>query len=81
MLNTDQVQTERDKFDKKIYSVTNVKENISIIDGVRQWDILLFTEALHIKEKILTFNNGLIASTELKLFVCILTFIVTYCKF
>ena len=68
LLNTDQVQTERDKFDKKIYSVTNVKENISIIDSVRRWDILLFTEALHIKEKNLTLNNGLKVSKELKLF-------------
>ena len=65
LLNTDQVQTERDKYDKKIYSVTNVKENIS---SVRRWDILLFTEALHIKEKILTLNNGLEVSKELKLF-------------
>ena len=51
LLNIDQVQTERDKFDKKIYSVTTVKEIISIIDRARQRDILLFKEALHIKEK------------------------------
>ena len=68
LLNIDQVQTEHDKFDKKIYSVTTVKENTSIIDRARQWDILLFKEALHIKEKNPTLNNGLKASKELKLF-------------
>ena len=66
LLNIDQVQTERDKFDEKILSVTTVKENISIIDRARRWDILLFKEALHIKEKSSTFNNGLKASKELK---------------
>ena len=68
MLNTDQVQTERDKFDKKIYSATTVKENVSIIERVSQWDILLFKEALHIKEKNPTFNNGLKAFKKLKRF-------------
>ena len=64
----DQVQTERDKFDKKMYSIATVKENISIIDRARRWDIVLFKEALHIKEKNPTLNNGLKASKELKLF-------------
>ena len=68
MLNIDQIQTERDKFDKKIYNVTTVKENISIIDTTRRWDILLFKEALHIEEKNMTLNNGLKASKEWKLF-------------
>ena len=68
LLNIDQVQTERDKFDEKILSVTTVKENISIIDRARRWDILLFKEALHIKEKNSTLNNGLKASKELKPF-------------
>ena len=68
LLNIGQVQTKRDKFDKKIYSVAIIKENISIIDRARRWDILLFKEALHIKEKNPTLNNGLKASKELKLF-------------
>ena len=68
LLNMDQVQTERDKFDKKMYSIATVKENISIIDRARRWDIVLFKEALHIKEKNPTLNNGLKASKELKLF-------------
>ena len=68
MLNIDQVQRERDKFDKKVYSVTTVKENISVSDKTRRWDILLFKEALHIKDKSPTLNNDLKASKELKLF-------------
>ena len=68
LLNMDQVQTERDKFDKKMYSIATVKENISIIDRARRWDIVLFKEALHIKERNPTLNNGLKASKELKLF-------------
>ena len=67
MLNIDEVHIERDKFDK-IYNVTTVKENISIIDRARRWAILLFKEALHIKEKKLIFNNGPKASKEVKLF-------------
>ena len=51
LLNIYQIQTERDKFDKKIYNVTTLKENINIIDRVRQWDNLLFEEAIDIKEK------------------------------
>ena len=67
LLNIDEVHIERDKFDK-IYNITTVKENISIIDRARRWAILLFKEALHIKEKKLIFNNGLKASKEVKLF-------------
>ena len=63
-----QIQTERDKFNKKIYCVTTVKENISTTDRARRWDILLFKEALHVKEKNSTFNNSLKASKELKIF-------------
>ena len=63
-----EVQTERDKFDKKIYSVATVKENISIIERERRWDILLFKEALHIKVKNPIHNEGLKASKKLKLF-------------
>ena len=68
MLNLDQVQTECNKWDKEIYSVTTVKGNISIIDMVLWWNILLLKEALHIKEKKPTLSNGLKALKELKLF-------------
>ena len=65
LFNIDQVQTDYDKFDK-IYSIAIVKENISIVDRARRWDILLFKEALHIKEKNSALD-GLKASNELKL--------------
>ena len=68
MLDIDQVQTERDIFDEKIYFATTIKENMRTIDRARRRGILLFKEALHIKEKKPTFNNGLKSSKELKLF-------------
>ena len=68
LLNIDQVQTERDKFDKKMHSIATAKENISTIDRARRWYIVLFKEALHIKERNPTLNNSLKASKELKLF-------------
>ena len=67
LLNIDHVQTERDNFDKKVCSIATIKEN-SIIDRARWWEILLFKEALHIKEKNPTLVNGLKTSKELKLF-------------
>ena len=68
MLNIDPVQTIRDKFGKKVYSIATVKENISIIDRTRRWNIILFKEARHIKGKNRALNNGLKASEEIKLF-------------
>ena len=66
--NIDPVKTIRDKFDKKIYSIATVKENISMIDRARRWKIILFKEALHIKGKNRVLNNGLKASKRLKPF-------------
>ena len=66
--NCDPVKTICDKFDKKIYSIATVKENISMIDRARRWKIILFKEALHIKGKNRALNNGLKASEEIKLF-------------
>ena len=55
LLNIDQVQAVRDKFDKKIYTVATSKGNINITDRVRRWEVrwevLIFKEALHISEK------------------------------
>ena len=90
LLNIDPVQTIRDKFDKKIHSIATVKENISMIDRARQWKIILFKEALHIKGKNRALNKSIKASKKLKpfkvitnwlillFFVCLITFIVTY---
>ena len=68
LLSIDQVQTERDEFDEKIYSVATVKEDINIIDRARRWDNLLFKEALHMKKKNPTLSNGLKASKESEVF-------------
>ena len=48
--------------------LTTVKENINVIDRARRWDILLFKEAPHIKERNAALDNGLKISNELKLF-------------
>ena len=55
---------EREKFDRKIFSVNIVKENTCIYDRAGQWEILLFKEALKIKEKYATLISGLKASKE-----------------
>ena len=68
LLNINNGSAEREKFDMKTFSVNIVKVNTCIIDKARQWDILLFKEALKIKEKCPTLNSGLKASKELKLF-------------
>ena len=49
---------ERQKFDTKSFSVNIVKQNTCIIDKARQRDILLFKEALNIKEKCPTLNKN-----------------------
>ena len=68
LLNINNNSAERETFDRKTFSVNIAKENTCIIDKARQWDILLFKEALKIKEKCPTLNSGLKASKELKLF-------------
>ena len=68
LLNINDNSAERESVDRKIFSVNIVKESTCIMDKPRQWDILLFKEALKIKEKNKTLNSGLKASKELKLF-------------
>ena len=67
LLNINNNSAEREKFDRKTFSVNIVKEETCIIDKARQWDILLFKEALKIKEKCPALNSGLKVSKELKL--------------
>ena len=55
---------EREKFDRKIFSVNIVKENTCIYDRAGQWEILLFKEALKVKEKYPTLISGLKAAKE-----------------
>ena len=49
LLNINKNSTEREKIDRKTFSVNIVKENTCIIDKARQGNILLFKEALMIK--------------------------------
>ena len=55
---------EREKIDRKTFSVNIVKENTCIIDEARQREIFLFKEALKTKEKCPTLNSGLKESRE-----------------
>ena len=64
LLNINNNIAEREKFDRKTFSRNIVKENTCIIDKAGQWDILLFKEALKIKEKHATLISGLKASKE-----------------
>ena len=56
------------KFDLRTARINLVQDNIEIIDRHRNWSILLFKEALKIKELNPILNSGLKASKELQLF-------------
>ena len=45
-----------------------VRQNTRIIDESNIWNVLLFKEAYHIKEKCPILNNGVKASREMQLF-------------
>ena len=45
-----------------------VVNNTKVIDSARNWNLLLYKEALHIKRRKCVLNNGLQASKELQLF-------------
>ena len=45
-----------------------VVNNTKVIDSARNWNLLLYKEALHIKRRKCVLNNGLKASKELQLF-------------
>ena len=68
LLNINNDSAEREKLDRKTFSVNIVNENTCIIDKTRQWGILIFEEVLKIKEKCPALNSDLKASKELKLF-------------
>ena len=48
--------------------VNLVVNNTKVIDSARNWNLLLYKEALHIKRRECVLNNGLKASKELQLF-------------
>ena len=48
--------------------ITLVQMNIRVIDRHKNWNVLLFKEAIKIKEIKPTLNTGLEASKELQLF-------------
>ena len=45
-----------------------VLSSIKVIDSSRNWNLLLYKEALHIKRRNTSLNSGLKASGELQLF-------------
>ena len=57
-----------DEFDLKSSCVNLVRMNTRIIDRHKNWNILLFKEAIKMKEIKPTLNTGLKASKELQLF-------------
>ena len=57
-----------DKFDLRTTRINLVQDSTEIIDRRKNWNILLFKEALKIKELKPTFNSGLKESKELQLF-------------
>ena len=57
-----------DKFNLRTAHINLVQDNIEIIDRHKNWNIILFKEALKIKELNPVFNSGLKALKELQLF-------------
>ena len=57
-----------DEFDLRSSRVNLVRMNIPITDCHKNWNVLLFKEAIKIKEIKPTLNTGLKASKELQLF-------------
>ena len=57
-----------DKFDLRTTRINLVQDNTEITDRHKNWNILLFKEALKIKELNPILNSGLKASKELQLF-------------
>ena len=57
-----------DKFDLRTTRINLVQDNTEIIDRHKNWNILLFKEALKIKELNPILSSGLKASKELQLF-------------
>ena len=57
-----------DKFDLRTTRINSVQNNTEIVDRHENWNILLFKEALKLKELKPILNSGLKASKELQLF-------------
>ena len=57
-----------DEFDLRSSRINLVQMNTRIIDRRKNWNVLLFKEAINIKEIKPTLNTGLKASKELQLF-------------
>ena len=57
-----------DKFDLRTTRINSVQNNTEIVDRHKKWNILLFKEALKLKELKAILNSGLKASKELQLF-------------
>ena len=54
--------------DHRDININIVKNNVQVIDTHKNWNVLLYKEALKIKELKPLLNNGLKASKELDLF-------------
>ena len=53
---------------KHEFRLNLVRQNTRIIDESNNWNVLLFKEAYHIKEKCPILNNGVKASREMQIF-------------
>lgn len=69
MSTSDAAITTSDHRDKNI---NLVKSNVRVIDSHKNWNVLLYKEALKIKELKPVLNDGLKASKELDHFYCTL---------
>ena len=60
--------TEEEQMKRRNFSIHSLQERIKILDTDRNWNELLYKEALNIERKDPSLNKGLKASRQLKLF-------------
>ena len=64
----DETPDEEEMVKRRNFTIQSLQETIKILDNDRNWNQLLYKEALNIERKDPSLNKGLKASRQLKLF-------------
>ena len=63
-----EIPAEEETLNRRNFTIQALQEEIKILDSDRNWNQLLYKEALNIERKDPTLNKGLKASRQLRLF-------------